>query len=72
MAWHGAVFAEIIFSRPGVGKPPAGIKGAMKMLGLPGGEPREHIAPLTADEEKRLRLILIEAGCLEGPVAKRA
>ena len=55
-----------------VGKPPAGIKGAMKMLGLPGGEPREHINPLTPAEQKLLRRILIEAGCLEGPVAKRA
>jgi dihydrodipicolinate synthase/N-acetylneuraminate lyase len=55
-----------------VGKPPAGIKGAMKMLGLPGGEPREHIKPLTQAEQKLLRRILIEAGCLEGPVAKRA
>ena len=42
------------------------------MLGLPGGEPREHIKPLTPAEQKHLRLILIEAGCLEGPVAKRA
>lgn len=66
---YGMVSDALMWS---VGKPPAGIKGAMKMLGLPGGEPREHIAPLTADEEKRLRLILIEAGCLEGPVAKRA
>ena len=41
-------------------------------LGLPGGEPREHIKPLTAAEQKLLRRILIEAGCLEGPVAKRA
>lgn len=55
-----------------IGKPPAGIKAAMKMLGLPGGEPREHIMPLTLTEQRQLRRILIEAGCLEGPIARRA
>ena len=55
-----------------VGKPPAAIKAAMKMIGIPGGLPREHVLPLTRAEENYLRNILTEAGILEGEIAKRA
>ena len=66
---YGMVSDALMWS---IGKPPAGIKAAMTMLGLPGGIPREHIQPLTGEEERRLRDVLVGAGILEGPVAKRA
>jgi 4-hydroxy-tetrahydrodipicolinate synthase len=55
-----------------VGTPPAGIKGALNILGLPAGVPRDHVAPLTAEEEARLRDVMVRAGVIEGPIAKSA
>lgn len=55
-----------------LGKPPAGIKAALNILGLPAGVPRDHVAPLTADEEARLRDVMIRSGVLEGQIAKSA
>ena len=66
---YSAVSDALMWS---VGKPPAAIKTAMKMIGVPGGQPREHVLPLTRAEENYLRNILTEAGILEGEIAKRA
>ncbi len=66
---YGMVSDALMWS---VGIPPAGIKAAMKMIGVPGGEPREHVKPLTGEETAQLRAILVEAGVLEGDLAKTA
>lgn len=66
---YGAVSDALMWT---VGKPPAAIKAALKMVGVPSGLPREHVQPLTGAEENLLRGILIEAGILEGEIAKRA
>ncbi|MGE4562231.1 MAG: dihydrodipicolinate synthase family protein [Rhodospirillales bacterium] len=55
-----------------LGTPPAGIKAALKILGLPAGVPRDHVVPLTTAEEERLRDVMIQAGVLEGSIAKPA
>ena len=55
-----------------LGTPPAGIKAALNILGLPAGVPRDHVVPLTADEEARLRDVMLRAGVFEGPIAKSA
>ncbi len=55
-----------------LGTPPAGIKAALNILGLPAGVPRDHVMPLTAEEEAQLRDVMVRAGVLEGPVAKSA
>ncbi len=55
-----------------VGTPPAGLKAALNMIGLPAGVPRDHVSPLTPAEEGELRDVLIRAGVLEGSLAKTA
>lgn len=55
-----------------IGKPPAGIKAAMNILGVPGGVPRDHIEPLTRDEEARLRDVFERAGVLDERIKKSA
>ena len=55
-----------------IGKPPAGIKAAMNMLGVPGGVPRDHIEPLTRDENAQLRDVLLRAGVLDERIKKSA
>lgn len=49
-----------------LGKAPAGIKAALNILGLPAGVPRDHVMPLTTDEELQLREVMVLAGVLEG------
>ena len=56
----------------GLGTPPAGLKAALNILGLPAGDPRDHISPLTPSEERELRDIMVRAGVIEGRLAKRA
>jgi 4-hydroxy-tetrahydrodipicolinate synthase len=53
-----------------VGKPPAGLKAALNMIGLPAGVPRDHVSALTPAEEDELRAILIRVGILEERVAR--
>ena len=53
-----------------VGKPPAGLKAALNMIGLPAGVPRDHVSALTPAEEDELRAILIRVGILDGSVAR--
>lgn len=56
-----------------IGKPPAGIKAAMTMIGVYAGFPRDHIEPLTSAEERQLRDIFVKARVLAPErVAKRA
>jgi 4-hydroxy-tetrahydrodipicolinate synthase len=52
--------------------PPAAIKGALNMVGLPAGVPRDPVKPLMPREEAHIRDILTQVGILDGPVAKRA
>ena len=66
---YGMVSDALMWS---VGLPPAGIKAAMKMVGVPAGEPREHVKPLTREEWNRLQSILVEAGVLEADLAQIA
>ena len=66
---YGVVSDALMWS---IGKPPAAIKAAMNMLGLPGGVPREHVRPLTAQEDRQLSAVLIQAGILEDQARKRA
>ena len=51
-----------------LGTPPAGLKAAFNLLGLPGGFPRDHVSPLTAHEVSQLRDVLIRVGVLEDAV----
>ncbi len=57
-----------------VGKPPAGIKAAMNLLGVPAGVPRDHVSPLTPAETQTLVRVLMEVGVLDEapPLAKSA
>jgi 4-hydroxy-tetrahydrodipicolinate synthase len=55
-----------------LGTPPAGIKAALNILGLPAGVPRDHVVPLTEAEEAELRVVMIRAGVLEAEMAKSA
>ena len=66
---YGVVSDALMWS---IGKPPAAIKAAMTMIGLPGGLPREHVRPLTPQEETQLRAVLTDAGLLDGAIARRA
>lgn len=51
----------------GMGVP--GIKAALDMLGLRGGDPRPPLQPATADRIEKVRTILDAAGLLEGVAA---
>ncbi len=46
----------------GVGRFPAGLKEAMKMVGMPVGAVKSPLQPLTSDERKRVAGLLREAG----------
>ena len=48
--------------------PPAGIKGALNLIGLPAGVPRDPVLPLTPAQEANLRAVLVKYGILEGEV----
>jgi 4-hydroxy-tetrahydrodipicolinate synthase len=43
---------------------PIPVKAALRMLGLPGGEPRLPLVPATTDERERVRAALEDAGLL--------
>ena len=55
-----------------IGTRPAGIKAALRMLGLPAGLPREPVLPLLPADEARLEGELVRSGVLDEPVARRA
>lgn len=56
-----------------IGKPPAGIKAAMNLIGIYAGVPRDHIDPLTPAEEAQLREVFVKARVLAPErIAKRA
>jgi 4-hydroxy-2-oxoglutarate aldolase len=46
-----------------------GIKAALDILGLHGGEPRPPLGPVDAGRKDEIRAILDEAGLLEGQPA---
>ena len=46
----------------GVGTFPAGVKFALDLLGRPGGMVRDPIKPLNADQQERVKEVLISAG----------
>jgi 4-hydroxy-tetrahydrodipicolinate synthase len=48
----------------GIGTPPAALKAALNMMGLPAGIPREPIQPLGPEENSRLKNILKELDLL--------
>ena len=48
-----------------IGTPPAGLKAALNIIGLPAGVPRDHVSALTPAEEGRLRDAMARAGVLE-------
>lgn len=52
--------------------PPAGIKAGLNLIGVPAGVPREPVQQLSADDEARIRDVLVSVGILEGPLAKSA
>jgi 4-hydroxy-tetrahydrodipicolinate synthase len=49
----------------GVGRFPAGLKEAMRMVGMPVGSVREPLQPLTAEERKTVASFLRDAGLLK-------
>lgn len=53
-----------------LGTPPAGIKAALNILGLPAGVPRDHVIPLSAEEEVQLREVMVRAGVFNHPIGK--
>lgn len=53
------------------GTRPAAYKAAINMIGLPGGYPREPIAPLSPTEEDTVRRVLDECGVFENAVDRR-
>ncbi len=56
----------------GIGTPPAGIKAALNLIGLPAGFPRDHVSPLTPAEQNGLREVMARTGVLKGRLAKIA
>jgi 4-hydroxy-tetrahydrodipicolinate synthase len=65
-------FGKVILAVSFLGTSPSGIKAGLNMIGLPAGVPRAPVQPLSPEAEATLRDVLVEAGVLEGPVAKRA
>lgn len=55
-----------------VGTRPAGIKAALNMLGLPAGQTREPVLPLTPGDEANLHAELVRLGILEASKRRRA
>ena len=66
---YGQVNAALMHA---LGKPPAPLKAAMTMLGVPAGVPRDHVSPLTPTEDEQLRDVLDRTGILESAVAMTA
>jgi len=50
----------------GIGKFPAGLKEAMKLVGIPVGEVKRPLLPLTGVEKKRVRDLMRQSGLLDG------
>ena len=50
----------------GIGKFPAGLKEAMKLVGIPVGEVKPPLLPLTGTEKKLVRDLMRQSGLLDG------
>jgi dihydrodipicolinate synthase/N-acetylneuraminate lyase len=53
----------------GLGTFPASVKGALDLLGRPGGRTRDPIRPLNDEQKLKLRQAMIRARLLEGEPA---
>jgi 4-hydroxy-tetrahydrodipicolinate synthase len=62
--WLQAEMAKLNAGFFGVGTFPAGVKFALDLLGRPGGMVRDPIKPLNAEQQERVKEVLISAGIL--------